>query len=80
MESRRAKLIAEVIRYLEDLDGEELKGGMNPEVPGEMPPVGGDVAVLAEKPGEMPGMEPKVAEVGEDLDDDELDELSKLSS
>lgn len=79
MESRRAKLIAEVIRYLEDLDGEDLKGSMAPPVSEEMPPVEGaepDMAVMVAK---KEPMEPGEPEVGDDLDDDELDELSKLS-
>ena len=82
MDARRAKLIAEVIRHLEDLDAEELSSGMKkpeeaPEMgepeemaDGEMPKVGGPMEEAVE------AAEPKSEE---DIDDDELEELAKLS-
>lgn len=82
MDARKAKIIAQLIHYLEHMDGEELKMGMEPK-PVE-PPVGEDVAVVGiegkdpmEMGEEAPAMPP---EDGSDLDDDELDELDKLSS
>lgn len=80
---RRAKLIAEVISYLEDMDGDELKGQMAPpEPPPEELPADG-VAVMAvegEEPAAEMGLAGGEAEMEEELSDEELDELSRLSS
>lgn len=75
MENRRAKLIAEIISYLENMDAQDLQGSMKPPeaapMEGEVLPVEGEMVAEVEAP--MPPQE------GDDMDDDELEELAKLS-
>lgn len=75
MDNRRAKLIADVIKHLEALDADELGGKMAPEVAVEVeaPPMGDEGPMAAAMEG---------AEVADEdaVDDEELEELEKLSS
>lgn len=76
MDNRRAKLIADVIKHLESLDADELGGKMAPEVMAEEvmePPMGDEGPMVAAMDG---------AEVADEdaVDDEELEELEKLSS
>lgn len=83
MDSRRARLIAEVIKHLEDMDATHLKGEMAP------PPVEEEVAVEAEPaveasdkgPMEMladKGRDPASDVQDEEMSDEELEELARL--
>lgn len=92
MDSRRAKLIAEVIKHLESMDGEALKGEMNP--PMEMAVSEGGMGKDEENPMELlEGAEPKegpmemLAAKGDDpksemaddeMSDEELEELANM--
>jgi len=89
MDDRRSRLIAEVIKYLEDMDGQDLKSHMGAEGKDPMQDMGKDgVAVMVAGKGpaegspeeekmESPEMEAHEAEMP--VDDEELEELSKLS-
>lgn len=74
MHDRRAKLIAELIKHLEDMDGEELKSGLpQPEPEPEAVMV---AEVGEEAPEEVPNANPGEEE---ELEDEEFEELMKLS-
>lgn len=70
MDARRARLIAEVVKHLEDLDGEEL-GGMAPKAEVEIE--------VEKKPEAEMEIEGDKAPMGEDeLTDEEFEERLKM--
>lgn len=80
---RRARLIAEIVRFLEDLDANELKGNMGAEGSEADPKAG--MAIMVEGEGGMPPKDEMmemnaVPAEEEEMDEDELEELAKLSS
>lgn len=97
--SRRAKIIADVIKHLEELDGSELKGSMMPKeidimVEGKPGPEGLESGGEGDTEGDMDSMGPMdqklaafeaeeksetPAEEGDEMDEEELKELEKLS-
>ncbi len=89
MDSRRARLIAEVISHLEDLDGQGLKGQMEPEKGAMMMIEGSPKEEAMESPEEEAkegpdmmvkehGTDPKSDEQDQELTDEDLEELAKL--
>jgi hypothetical protein len=93
MDSRRAKLIAEVIKHLESMDGEALKGEMNP--PMEMAVSEGGMGKDEKNPMEMlegteksekgpmemladKGDDPKSEMADDEMSDEELEELANM--
>lgn len=89
MNERRAKLIAEVVKHLEALDGEELGSMMKPEKPeGEMAV---EIEVEPKEEGEMSGKKgpmeellgkkvdaPKMEDGDEEMSDEDFEERLKL--
>lgn len=82
MLDRKRQLIEELLRYLEESEGEELGAALNPPAPaleggGEAPAVDvipGQEAIVTEDVAAVP--EPTTAEGGE-MSDEELEELLK---
>lgn len=84
MNERRVKLIADLIKHLEDMDGEEMKGMLEPKVEEKMevveepmaeePKDKGPMEVLAEKGTDAPSMEED-----EELSDEEFEEMLNMS-
>ena len=89
MNERRARLLAEMLKHLEDLDGEELKKGMQPI---EEPPMDSGVdmemmdvdVVDAPEEGPMEALleeetdeETTPAPDEDEMDDEELEELMR---
>jgi hypothetical protein len=90
MDNRRIRMIAELIKHLEGMDGEELKGKMTPvaiEVEAESPEMEQKVAdgPMARLAADAGGGSPKPVEPGDmgdedEMDDDEFAEMMKLNS
>lgn len=82
-DNRRAKLIADVIKHLENLDGDELGSKMAPPPLDEAEGGMGDSGME----GDKGPMDAAIVEIegapkkdDEEMDDDELEELEKMSS
>jgi hypothetical protein len=83
MNTNRAKLIAEIINHLEEMDAHSLKGEMAPpEVEMEVGMEGMEGPGVSEMGPDMmvaeKGTDPGSAMQDEELSDEELDELAKL--
>lgn len=80
-DNRRARIIADIVKHLEELDGDELGQKMAPPaavaIEAEVP-MEGDAGPMDDALAAAEGADLEPSE--DEVDDDELEELSKLSS